>query len=322
MQAPKTGTETETDRETDTALAVASAAIHAAIQDVSRRPEIHSFFDESTFTVSHIVVDPATHTCAIIDSVLDYDAASGRTSTRGAQSLIDFVQARALRVEWVLETHVHADHLSAAPLLNQRLGGRLAIGAHISIVQDVFGKVFNAGSDFARDGSQFDHLFVDGETFALGHLQAVALHVPGHTPACMAYVIGDAVFVGDTLFMPDYGTARCDFPGGDAAMLFRSIRRLMALPDATRVFLCHDYKAPGRERYAWETTIEAQRLGNLHVHEGVSEQDFVALRQQRDAALPMPRLILPSVQVNMRGGKLPEPEANGMRYLKIPVNGV
>jgi len=320
MQAPSTGTETATN--TDTPLAAARAVVDTAIQDIARRPEIHSFFDESTFTVSHIVVDPATHSCAIIDSVLDYDAASGRTATRSVQRLIDFVQERALCVEWVLETHVHADHLSAAPLLNQRLGGRLAIGAHISIVQDVFGKVFNAGSDFARDGSQFDQLFADGEAFALGHLHAVALHVPGHTPACMAYVIGDAVFVGDTLFMPDYGTARCDFPGGDAAVLYRSIRRLMALPDATRVFLCHDYKAPGRDHYAWETTIAAQRQGNVHVHEGVSEQDFVALREQRDAALSMPRLILPSVQVNMRGGKLPEPEANGMRYLKIPINGM
>lgn len=306
---------------TDTGLALASGVVDAAIQDVSRRPEIHSFFDEGTFTVSYVVVDPGTNTCAVIDSVLDYDAASGRTSTRGVQRLIDFIQERALRVAWVLETHVHADHLSAAPLLNQQLGGCLAIGSHIRIVQDVFGKVFNAGTDFARDGSQFDHLFTDGEAFALGHLHAVALHVPGHTPACMAYVIGDAVFVGDTLFMPDYGTARCDFPGGDAALLYRSIRRLMALPDATRVFLCHDYKAPGRDRYAWETTIAAQRQGNLHVHEGVSEQDFVALREQRDAALSMPRLILPSVQVNMRGGKLPEPEDNGVRYLKIPVNG-
>jgi len=306
----------------DTALALASTVVDAAIQDLSRRPEIHSFFDESTFTVSHIVVDPGTSTCAVIDSVLDYDAASGRTATRSVQRLIDFIQERALRVEWVLETHVHADHLSAAPLLNQQLGGRLAIGAHIDIVQDVFGKVFNAGTDFARDGSQFDHLFTDGEAFSLGHLHAVALHVPGHTPACMAYVIGDAVFVGDTLFMPDYGTARCDFPGGDAAALYRSIRRLMGLPYATRVFLCHDYKAPGRDRYVWETTIAAQRQDNLHVHEGVSEQDFVALREQRDAGLAMPRLILPSVQVNMRAGKLPEPESNGVRYLKIPLNSM
>ncbi|OWT80194.1 MULTISPECIES: MBL fold metallo-hydrolase [unclassified Achromobacter] len=307
---------------TDPALALASTVVDAAIQDVSRRPEIHSFFDESTFTVSHIVVDPGTSTCAVIDSVLDYDAASGRTATRSVQRLIDFIQERALRVEWVLETHVHADHLSAAPLLNQRLGGRLAIGAHIDIVQDVFGKVFNAGTDFARDGSQFDHLFTDGEAFSLGHLHAVALHVPGHTPACMAYVIGNAVFVGDTLFMPDYGTARCDFPGGDAAALYRSIRRLMGLPDATRVFLCHDYKAPGRGRYVWETTIAAQRQDNLHVHDGVSEQDFVALREQRDAGLAMPRLILPSVQVNMRAGKLPEPESNGVRYLKIPLDSM
>ncbi|OZI34814.1 MBL fold metallo-hydrolase [Bordetella genomosp. 10] len=305
---------------TAAALDRAIAVVDTAIQDVSRRPDVHSFFDENTFTVSHIVVDPGTNTCVIVDSVLDYDAASGRTAHASADRLIEFVRARDLQVAWVLETHVHADHLSAAPLLRQALGGRVAIGARITAVQDVFGKVFNAGAEFARDGSQFDHLFADGDAFHVGHLQAVALHVPGHTPACMAYVIGDAVFVGDTLFMPDYGTARCDFPGGDAATLYRSIRRLMALPGSARVFLCHDYKAPGRDRYVWETTIAAEREGNVHARQGVSEQEFVALREQRDATLGMPRLILPSVQINMRAGKLPEPEGNGVRYLKIPLN--
>ncbi len=305
---------------TDAPLVHAIASVQAAIDDAARRPEIHTFFDVATYTASHVVVDPATKRCAIIDSVLDFDAASGRTAEDSADQLIDFIRGQALHVDWVLETHVHADHLSAAPLLRHRLGGRLAIGAQITTVQDVFGKVFNAGIDFARDGSQFDRLFGDGETFKVGNLQALALHVPGHTPACMAYVIGDAVFVGDTLFMPDYGSARCDFPGGDAATLYRSIRRLMGLPSATRMFLCHDYKAPGRDRYVWETTIGAQRAGNIHVHDGVSEQDFVALREKRDATLSMPRLILPSVQVNMRAGELPEPEGNGVRYLKIPLN--
>lgn len=230
------------------------------------------------------------------------------------------MREHGLSVDWLLETHAHADHLSAAPYLQKALGGQLAIGRDIIRVQNVFGKIFNAGTDFERDGSEFDHLFDDGDRFTIGDIEAIALHVPGHTPADMAYVIGDAVFTGDTLFMPDYGTARADFPGGDARQLFRSIRRLMQLPDETRLFLCHDYKAAGRDRYVWETTVGAQRVGNVHVHEGVDEDNFVAMRTSRDATLSMPKLILPSVQVNMRGGHLPEPEVNGTRYLKIPLD--
>ncbi len=306
----------------DAALTVATSIIEQALAASTSRPQVKAFFDEATFTVSYVVRDPSSSACAIIDSVLDYDAASGRTSERSADALIAYVMDEGLEVVWQLETHAHADHLSAAPYLQAALGGHLAIGEKIVRVQDTFGKLFNAGPDFARDGRQFDHLFQDGETFSIGGLQAKALHVPGHTPACMAYVIGDAVFVGDTLFMPDYGTARCDFPGGDAATLFASIQRLLALPDETRVFLCHDYRAPGRDSFAWETTIGAQRRDNVHVHEGVSQAEFVALREARDRTLDMPRLILPSVQVNMRGGHLPEPEDNGVRYLKIPINAV
>lgn len=266
--------------------------------------------------------DPDSTACAIVDSVLDFDAPSGRTADDSARRLVEFIGDHCLKVEWLLETHAHADHLSAAPLLQARVGGRLAIGAHITTVQETFGKIFNAGTRFARDGSQFDQLFADGDRFRIGGLEAVALHVPGHTPACMAYVIGDAVFPGDTLFMPDYGTARCDFPGGDAATLYRSIHRLLALPDAARLFLCHDYKAPGRDAFTWETTIGAQRTGNVHLRGGVSEAAFVAMREARDATLPLPKLILPSVQVNMRGGHLPEPEDNGVRYLKLPVDAL
>jgi glyoxylase-like metal-dependent hydrolase (beta-lactamase superfamily II) len=306
----------------DPAAMRAVAIVEAARADSSRRPQVKAFFDEDTFTVSYVVRDPGSTACAIIDSVLDYDPASGRTSHASADGVAAYVRAEGLDVVWQLETHAHADHLSAAPYLQSALGGRLAIGAQIVRVQDTFGKLFNAGPDFARDGRQFDHLFQDGESFGLGGLEAIALHVPGHTPACLAYVIGDAVFVGDTLFMPDYGTARCDFPGGDAATLYRSIQRLLALPDATRVFLCHDYKAPGRTEFVWETTIGDQRRDNIHVHAGVSEAEFVALREARDRSLDMPRLILPSVQVNMRGGRMPEPEDNGVRYLKIPLDAV
>ncbi|MDO8910575.1 MAG: MBL fold metallo-hydrolase [Phenylobacterium sp.] len=300
----------------------AVAKIDAARADAALRPQVKAFFDEATFTVSYVVRDPGSKACAIIDSVLDYDPASGRTSHGSADAVIDYVRAEGLEVVWQLETHAHADHLSAAPYLQAALGGQLAIGEEIVRVQQTFGALFNVGSDFARDGRQFDHLFQDGEAFAIGALQAIALHVPGHTPACMAYVIGDTVFVGDTLFMPDYGTARCDFPGGDAATLYRSIQRLLTLPDATRVFLCHDYKAPERTEFAWETTIGEQRRENVHVHAGISEAAFVALREARDKTLGVPRLILPSVQVNMRGGHLPDPEANGVRYLKIPLNAV
>lgn len=306
----------------DAAVEDAAAIIRRALAEPARRPVVKAFFDEATFTVSYVVRDPGSNACAIIDSVLDYDAASGRTNERSAQAVIDYVRTEGLEVVWQIETHAHADHLSAAPLLQEALGGRLAIGERIVKVQDTFGKLFNAGTDFARDGRQFDHLFRDGERYAIGGLEAVALHVPGHTPACMAHVIGDAVFVGDTLFMPDYGTARCDFPGGDAGTLYDSIQRLLALPDETRVFLCHDYKAPERDAFIWETTIGTQRRENVHVHSGVSRADFVALREARDRTLDMPRLILPSVQVNMRGGHFPEPEDNGVRYLKIPINAV
>lgn len=283
-------------------------------------PMIKTFFDEPTFTAIHVVHDPLTQAAAIVDSVMDFDQPAGRTSFESADAVIDYVTSEGLKVEWLLETHAHADHLSAAPYLQEKLGGKIAIGEEIHTVQEVFGKVFNEGTDFARDGSQFDRLFADGDTFSIGGIPAIALHVPGHTPADMAYVIGDAVFVGDTMFMPDYGTARADFPGGDAHQLYHSIRRLLELPGETRIFLCHDYKAANRDEYAWETTVVAERTGNVHVHEGVAEDDFVAMRTARDQTLEMPRLILPSVQVNMRAGRLPEPESNGTRYLKLPLN--
>lgn len=304
----------------DPQLKQASEQIEGVLRGEARAPVVMGFFDEPTFTATYVVHDPETRKAAIIDSVLDFDQPSGRTSTASADAVIAYVKDEGLTIEWLLETHAHADHLSAAPYLQEQLGGRLAIGKDILTVQNVFGKIFNEGTRFARDGSQFDHLFGDGDTFRIGGIEAVALHVPGHTPADMAYVIGDAAFVGDTMFMPDYGTARADFPGGDARQLYRSIRRLMKLPDATRVFLCHDYKAPNREAFVWETTMLAERTGNVHVHEDVSEDDFVAMRTQRDATLDMPRLILPSVQVNIRGGHFPEPEENGVSYLKLPLN--
>ncbi len=304
----------------DIHLVQASALIERARDGSSPKPSVKAFFDEPTNTISYVVHDPESRQAAIIDSVLDYNPAAGRTSVASADQIIEHVKAEGLTVAWLLETHAHADHLSAAPYLKDRLGGALAIGREIIHVQTVFGKIFNEGSDFARDGSEFDRLFVDGETFNIGGLQAMALHVPGHTPADLAFVIGDAVFTGDTLFMPDYGTARADFPGGCSRQLFQSIRRLMALPNETRLFLCHDYKAAGRDIYAWETTVEAQRTGNIHVHEGVGEDEFVAMRDARDATLSMPTLILPSIQVNIRGGHLPEPETNGTRYLKIPLD--
>ncbi len=301
--------------------------LRQAKQQVRRtqRGEVHApivttFFDERTFTATHVVHDPVTKAAAVIDSVMDFDQAAGRTSFETADRVVDHIVSEGLILEWLLETHAHADHLSAAPYIQQRLGGQIAIGEQIRVVQQTFGKIFNEGTEFARDGSQFDRLFRDGDRFDLGTIPAIALHVPGHTPADMAYVIGDAAFVGDTLFMPDYGTARTDFPGGDAHQLYKSIRRLLALPDKTRVFLCHDYKAPNRDAYVWETTIEAERAANIHIHEGVSEDAFVAMRTGRDATLAMPRLILPSVQVNMRAGNLPEPEDNGARYLKLPLN--
>lgn len=305
----------------DIALEAAIEQVRNAVSGNSGRPQVTTFFHEDTFTATHVVADPQTKRAAIVDSVLDFDSASGRTSTEAADELIGFVRDNDLAVDWLIETHAHADHLSAAPYLQEKLGGKLAIGRDIATVQEMFGKVFNEGTDFQRDGSQFDALFGDGDSFAIGNIPVLALHVPGHTPADMAYVVGDAAFVGDTMFMPDYGTARADFPGGDARQLYRSIRRLMRLPDETRVFLCHDYKAlPNRKQFVWETTIGAERTGNVHVHEGVSEEDFVKMREARDATLEMPRLILPSVQVNMRAGHLPEPEDNGTRYLKVPLN--
>ena len=299
---------------------VIAAAAEIVQQADPAAVQVRSFFDEATFTVTHVLSDPATGKAAIIDSVLDFDPASGRTSTTSADAVIAYVREQGLEVEWLLETHAHADHLSAAPYLQEQLGGRLAIGRHILTVQNVFGKIFNEGTRFARDGSQFDHLFDEGDRFSVGTIPAIALHVPGHTPADMAYVIGDAVFIGDTLFMPDYGSARADFPGGDAHILYRSVRRLLSLPEASRLFLCHDYKAPGRDTYAWETTVAEQRRSNVHLHDGISEDDFVAMRKARDATLDMPRLILPSIQINMRGGHFPEPEENGVSYLKLPLN--
>lgn len=284
------------------------------------KPEVTAFFDEATFTWSYVARDAASRKAALIDSVLDFDPASGRTRTASADAMIAFVEANALEVEWIIDTHVHADHLSAAAYLKSRLGGRVGIGEHVRAVQDTFGRLFNEGAGFRRDGSQFDHLFADGETWRLGGIEATALHTPGHTPACMTHVIGDAAFVGDTLFMPDYGTARCDFPGGDARQLYRSIRRIFALPAATRIFLCHDYKAQGREVYAHETTVGDERRANIHVRDGVGEDEFVRMRQARDATLAMPRLLLPSVQVNMRAGHLPPAESNGVSYLKLPLD--
>ncbi|MGS0648250.1 MBL fold metallo-hydrolase [Komagataeibacter melomenusus] len=304
---------------TDPALEAAASQVMTC-RATGQVPVVRTFFDLPTFTATHVVHDPATRACAIIDSVMDYDPASGKTDHAMAQDIVDYVTAEKLKVEWLLETHVHADHLSAAPWLQERLGGRLGIGHAILKVQDIFGKLFNAGTRFARDGSQFDALFEDGAQFTLGTLPVTVLHVPGHTPADMAYVIGEAAFIGDTLFMPDYGTARADFPGGNARMLYRSIRRLLALPAGTRVFLCHDYKAPGRDTFAWETTIGAERENNVHVHDGVDEETFVQMRTARDATLSLPNLIMPSVQVNMRGGHLPEPEDNGVSYIKIPLS--
>lgn len=286
----------------------------------SQVPVVNHFFDEPTNTYSYVVQDPDSKHCAIIDSVLDFDYAAGRTDTASAEAILAFIKEQQLTVDWILETHVHADHLSAAPYLQEKTSARLGIGEHIKTVQDTFGKAFNAGTDFARDGSQFDRLFTDDDTFSIGALEARVLHTPGHTPACLTYVIGDAAFVGDTLFMPDYGTARCDFPGGDARTMYRSIQRIFALPEETRIFLCHDYKAPDRDEYAFETTVGEEKRNNVHVGGNTTEDEFVKMRTERDATLDMPRLILPSVQVNMRAGQMPPAEDNGQKYLKIPLN--
>ncbi|MEM8791268.1 MAG: MBL fold metallo-hydrolase [Pseudomonadota bacterium] len=285
-------------------------------------PDVTAFFDEPTNCASYIVRDPNGDACAIVDSVLDFDHASGRTSTRSADLLIAYIREHGLTCEWILETHVHADHLSAAPYLQDELGGKIGIGGEICTVQDVFGKIFNEGTEFQRDGSQFDALFREQDRFTIGDLQAHVLHTPGHTPACMTYVIGDAAFVGDTLFMPDFGTARCDFPGGSARELWHSIQKILSLPDDTRIFTCHDYKAPGRDEFAWESTVGEQKAKNKHVRVGTTEDEFVEMRETRDAQLSMPKLIIPSIQVNMRAGQMPEPEDNGKTYLKIPINGL
>jgi glyoxylase-like metal-dependent hydrolase (beta-lactamase superfamily II) len=304
----------------DSHLQQAVAQVKAVIAGQIRAPRVKAFFHEPTFTASYVVSDAATKRAAIIDSVWDFEQASGRTSYESADEIVAYVHAEGLTVDWILETHAHADHLSAAPYLREKLGGKLAIGTEIVTVQGVFGKVFNEGTEFARDGSQFDRLLSDGEVLMVGEIPLLTLHVPGHTPADLAYIVGDAAFVGDTMFMPDYGSARADFPGGDARQLYRSVRRLMQLPDETRVFLCHDYKAPNRDEFVWETTMIAERTGNVHLHDGVTEADFVEMRTQRDATLGMPKLILPSIQVNIRGGHLPPPDDNGVSYLKLPVD--
>lgn len=304
----------------DTVIEQAIAQVRAVRAGEVRAPQVKAFFHEPTFTASYVVSDPVAKRAAIIDSVWDFDQPSGRTSFESADEIVAYVREQGLTVDWILETHAHADHLSAAPYLQEKLGGKLVIGREIVTVQDVFGKIFNEGTEFARDGSQFDQLVADGEQLMIGEIALIALHVPGHTPADLAFVVGDAAFIGDTMFMPDYGSARADFPGGDAARLYRSVRRLMRLPDETRVFLCHDYKAPNRDHFVWETTMLAQRTANVHLHEGVTEEEFVEMRTQRDATLEMPRLILPSIQVNMRGGHMPPPEDNGLSYLKLPVN--
>jgi len=287
-----------------------------------QKPEVKAFFDEATNTISYVVWDSTTNQAAIVDSLLDFDQASGRTMTKSADLMIAFVKEAGLKVDWIIDTHVHADHLTAAPYIKSQLGGRTGIGKHIATVQKVFGEIFNEGQEFHTDGSQFDHLFKDGETYKVGNIDARAIHTPGHTPACMSHLIGDALFVGDTIFMPDFGTARCDFPGGDAGTLYDSIQKLFALPDETRVFLCHDYKAPGRDEYVWETTIAEEKAHNKHVHTGISKEEFVKMRTERDATLEMPKLILPSVQINMRAGQMPPAEENGKRYMKIPINAL
>lgn len=284
------------------------------------KPEVAGFYDPDTATISYVVKDPASKSCAVIDSVMDLDQAAGRISFISADQLIDYIRVNELKLEWLIETHAHADHLSAAPYIQGKLGGKIGIGAPIKQVQDVFGKVFNEGTEFRRDGSQFDRLFEDGDTYRIGSMTAFAMATPGHTPACMTHVIGDAAFVGDTLFMPDGGTARADFPGGDARVLFRSIRKILeTLPPETRLFMCHDY-APGGREVKWETTVAQERASNIHVRDGVSEDEFVAMREARDRTLGMPKLILPSLQVNIRAGRLPEPDASGKRFFKLPIN--
>jgi glyoxylase-like metal-dependent hydrolase (beta-lactamase superfamily II) len=287
--------------------------------DMSLKPDVTGFFDPETNTISYVVTDPASNACAVIDSVMDIDYAAGRISYASADKIIDFVRKHGLKVEWLIETHAHADHLSAAPYIQENPGGKHGIGENITIVQEVFGKIFNEGTRFQRDGSQFDRLFKEGDTYSIGFMTAFAMHTPGHTPACMTHVIGDAAFVGDTLFMPDGGSARADFPGGDARVLYRSIKKLLSLPPKMRLFMCHDY-GPGGRDIRWETTVAEERANNIHVRDGVTEDEFVAMRTARDATLDMPKLIIPSIQVNIRAGELPEPDESGKRFLKVPVN--
>ena len=286
---------------------------------INQTPEVTAFFDEQTNTFSYVVSDPTSGQCAVVDSVMNFDQPSGSISFESADEIIAFVREHELTVEWILETHVHADHLSAAPYIQEALGGKLGIGSNITVVQETFGKIFNEGSAFQRDGSQFDRLFRDEDSFGIGELRCTALHTPGHTPACMTYLVGDAAFVGDTIFMPDSGTARVDFPGGDAHTLWLSVQRILGLPDETRLFMCHDYGPEGRD-FQYLTTVGEERRGNVHVGESISEQDFVKMREARDRTLGMPKLILPSLQVNMRAGHLPPPEDNGQSYLKLPLN--
>jgi len=290
------------------------------MQGAPINPEVAAFFDEDTFTASFVVRDPSSDKCAVVDSVLDFDLASGRTSSRSADRILAYLRDAALTPVWLLETHVHADHLSAAPYLRELVGGRIGIGEKITVVQRTFGEIFNEDASFARDGSQFDRLFDEGDEFEIGALRGRVMHTPGHTPACLSYLIGDAAFVGDTLFMPDYGTARADFPGGSAAALYASIQRILSLPDATRVFVCHDYKAPGRDVFAWETTVKDERERNVHVGAGATAEAFVAMREARDRTLDMPKLIIPSIQVNMRAGRMPEPDDSGKTFLKLPID--
>jgi glyoxylase-like metal-dependent hydrolase (beta-lactamase superfamily II) len=289
--------------------------------DLSVKPEVTAFFEELTNTVSYVVRDRDSNACAIIDSVMDIDYAAGRIAYESADAIIAFIQKNDLKLEWLIETHVHADHLSGAPYIQGKLGGKIGIGEKITIVQETFGKIFNEGTEFQRDGSQFDHLFKDGDAYRIGTMTAHAMHTPGHTPACMTHVIGDAAFVGDTLFMPDGGSARADFPGGDARTLYRSIKRVLSLPEVTRLFMCHDYGPNGRD-IRWETTVADERANNIHVRDGITEDEFVAIREARDRTLAMPKLIIPSLQVNMKAGELPAPDESGKRFLKVPINGL
>ncbi|WP_149589524.1 MBL fold metallo-hydrolase [Tabrizicola flagellatus] len=288
--------------------------------DMSVKPEVTGFFDPATNTISYVVKDPGSNACAIVDSVMDIDYAAGRITYDHANEIIAHVREKGLKVEWLIETHVHADHLSAAPYIQKQLGGKIGIGRNITIVQDTFGKIFNEGTEFQRDGSQFDRLFDDGDTYQVGGMRCIAMHTPGHTPACMTHIMGDAAFVGDTLFMPDGGSARADFPGGDAGQLYDSIQRVLALPDSMRLFMCHDYGPNGRD-IRWETTVGEEKAHNIHIA-GKSREEFIALRTARDRTLAMPKLIIPSLQVNMRGGDLPPPDADGKRFLKVPINGL